>query len=167
MPQPIPTWRDFFPGFTHSDSVEPPDLSNAQLDMRCAWEGFGGKTLDEACAMMREHPSAYEEDFMWMGGPAFKFYFPAFDNYLRSLPVATEVDWTKAFLLAACIQTHFDYHEDMSGLHEQIISLCDYVCAHLTRFDSELELQEEIGARWADLRQQVADDARGIRRTRL
>ena len=132
--------------------------------MRCAWKNFGGKTLDEACAMMQEEPGIYQEDFMWMGGPAFKFYFPAIDGYLRGLPVATEDDWTQAWILSACIEMHFDCHEDMGGLHEQIISLCDYVCAHPTHFDYKLERQEEIGARWAELRKQVADDLRGIRR---
>ncbi len=139
---------------------------NGGPDIKWAWKNFNGKTLEEACEMMASEPDVYSEDFMWMGGPAFKFYFPAFDRYLRSLPVAMEFANTSGCYIGACIQTHFDRHQDMSGVHDQIISLCDYVCAHPTHFDEDLEEQQEITARWADLRQQVLDDSHGIRRPR-
>ncbi len=134
--------------------------------MKRAWQRFGGKTLDEACELLLSYPIRYDEDFMWMGAPAFKFYFPVIDRYLRSIPVAIQFTLDAAWLLSACIQMHFDCHKDMSGLHEPIISLCDYVCAHPTHFDENLERQQEITARWADLRRQVLDNSHGIRRPR-
>jgi len=61
---------------------------------------------------------------------------------------------------------HFDCHENMAGLHEPILALCDYVCAHLSHFDCWEADQQEIRAAWADLRQQAANDACGVRRPR-
>jgi hypothetical protein len=154
----LPGIKDFIP--FASNPADSPDQFGA-------WKNLGGKTLEEVCEMMLAEPHAYQEDFMWMGAGAFRFYFPAIDRYLRSdLSPAVEFVGTEAWILSACIKMHFDCHEDMSGLHNQIISLCDYVCAHPAHFDSDIERQNEISARWAELRTQVVDDARGIRRPR-
>jgi hypothetical protein len=150
---PLPGIKDFIP--YASNPADSPDQF-------CAWKNLGGKTLEEVCEMMLSNPLTYQEDFMWMGAPAFKFYFPAIDRYLRSLPVATEDDSTEARILSACIQMHFDCHEDMRGIHEQVISLCDYVTSHSENMDFDGARREEIRVRWSGLRQRVLDDSHGI-----
>jgi hypothetical protein len=53
-------------------------------DERCAREHFLGKSLDEAEALFRQNALFYEEDLLWMGAPAFRYYVPAFIRYIRS-----------------------------------------------------------------------------------
>ncbi|MBL8820867.1 MAG: hypothetical protein JNL96_20010 [Planctomycetaceae bacterium] len=70
---PLPTEADF-------------DPYGGDLDAQCAWRNFGGLTLDEATNKFRERPEIYQEDFMFMGGKAFAFYFPVVEAYLRNFP---------------------------------------------------------------------------------
>ena len=57
---------------TKADFVSHPE----DLDQICAWEHFGGLTLDQAKTRFAENALYYQEDFMFMGTKAFLFYFP-------------------------------------------------------------------------------------------
>ena len=57
--------------------------SELNLDGHRAWKNFGGLTVDQAYEKFCENPNYYQEDFMFMGGPAFTFYFPIIDRYIR------------------------------------------------------------------------------------
>ena len=57
--------------------------SELNLDGHRAWKNFGGLTVDQAYEKFCENPGYYQEDFMFMGGPAFTFYFPIIDRYIR------------------------------------------------------------------------------------
>ena len=153
---PLPSLKDFVPWA--ADPRDAPDAFDA-------WKRFGGKTVkdvgDSFC------PDFDLEPFMWMGERAFKFYFPVIDFYLRSGgPLEDDYLRQPAEFAANCIQMHFDCHEDMTGLHEPILSLCDHVAAHPNHYSLKPYEQSEIAAAWSDLRAQVSDDARGIRRPR-
>jgi hypothetical protein len=54
------------------------------LDERSACETFLGKTLDEAEGLFQESFFQAQEDLMWMGPVAFRFYAPAAIRYLQS-----------------------------------------------------------------------------------
>lgn len=54
------------------------------LDERSACEHFLGKTLEEAEALFRENSLYYQEDLMFMGASAFRFYVQAAINYIQS-----------------------------------------------------------------------------------
>jgi hypothetical protein len=131
----------------------------ADPDRENAWQNFGGKTIEEALELFSSVPYSYAEDFMWMDAEAFRFYFPVIDRYLRGLPpIHPDSFGTGAWIIAASIQMHFDCEEDMTGLHEPIIALCDYVCANLDCFDEERARQEEIRSAWSELRQRVLEN---------
>jgi hypothetical protein len=143
------------------------DFGGDHPDIRWAWQEFGGKSLEEAYAHFCDDADNRQEQFMWMGERAFRFYYPVIDRYLRNVkPDREDYERTPAWILAQCVQTHFDQHEDMSGLHDSIISLCHYVCAHLDHYSGSDSQREEIRLAWTDLREQVANDAIGIRRPR-
>src|SRR5262245_51618579 len=82
-------------------------VSANDLDGRCAWENFGGLTLEEANKKFRENPLIYQEDFMFMGGKAFAFYFPVIESFLRETPAGLDSEETQAWILAKCIHAHF------------------------------------------------------------
>lgn len=137
-------------------------------DADAAWERFGGKSLDEAYELFCAVPESYQEHFMWMGGAAFRFYFPVVDRYLRSVGPIEPNDWSSrpAWILASCIAIHFSCRHDMRGLHREIIDLCDFVCAHLDRYAREAGEREEIREAWESLKQQAETDAPGTRESR-
>ena len=54
------------------------------LDERDACEHFLGKNIDEAEALFREDFLCYQEDLMWMGPRAFRYYVHAAINYIHS-----------------------------------------------------------------------------------
>lgn len=54
------------------------------LDERWAVKHFLGKDLEQAHTLFRENFLHYQEDLMWMGPIAFRFYLPAAIEYLLS-----------------------------------------------------------------------------------
>ncbi len=156
----IPTKEEFFA------PLPVPDDDSFSPDMKEAWSQFGGKSMDEAYEHFCDAPNSRPEDFMFMPEGGFRYYFPVLDRYLRNLSPMLEdssFDYPRAgWFIAHAIKMHFGCQEDMSGLHEPILALCDYVCAHLSHLDFEPVGQEEIRAAWADLRQKVADDTHGL-----
>ena len=92
-PQPLPTKEDFNPWG--------PD----NLDAEHAWQCFGNLTLDEAHARFCECPELYHEDFMFMGGKAYAFYFPVIERFLYEVTEVADVpDDREAWILACGIQ---------------------------------------------------------------
>jgi hypothetical protein len=67
------------------------------LDERCAVEHFLGKNLEQAQALFRENFLRYQEDLMWMGPIAFRFYVPAAINYLASKDADHNADAASSF----------------------------------------------------------------------
>jgi hypothetical protein len=60
------------------------------LDGKCAERHFLGKTLQQAEALFREASILYQEDLMFMGPIAFRFYVQAAISYIQS-DAATDV----------------------------------------------------------------------------
>jgi hypothetical protein len=125
------------------------------LDAEHAWKNFGGKSLDEAYSCFCERPDIYQEDFMFMGNRAFHFYFPVIDRYLRNIAGTEEFVDSQASILCAAIAYRYEYKEDMDGLHEVILSLCDYVSANSERLAYYQDDIAEIAAKYSKLRQTV------------
>ncbi|QDV16908.1 hypothetical protein Pan153_15420 [Gimesia panareensis] len=94
---PLPGERDF-------------DPHEGDLDAQVAWRNFGGLTLGEAYEKFQENPFVYQEDFMWMGGKAFAYYFPVLERYVLVTPVWSEAagsEWCQVYGLGAAIQVQF------------------------------------------------------------
>ncbi len=109
------------------------------LDAQFAWRNFGGLMLEEAKARFRESPEYHQEDFMWMGGKAFAFYFPVIDEYLRSAPDIVDDDEHEVWILAHCIQTQFtgDNVQHVLQLTPRVIELANFVRGNIGRFGSD------------------------------
>src|SRR5688572_21888562 len=101
MGEELPTRADF-------------ETAPGDLDQKVAWRHFGGKTLAEAYTLFCDNPLHYQEDFMFMGEGALRFYFPVIDQYLRSGAPRTDCYLLEcADILALGIGFHFDQHENM------------------------------------------------------
>jgi hypothetical protein len=67
------------------------------LDERCAVENFLGKDLEQAQALFRDNFLRFQEDLMWMGPIAFRFYVSAAINYLLSKDADADADAASSF----------------------------------------------------------------------
>ena len=112
-----------------------------------AWQNFQGKDILEAGKMFLEMPDFYQEDFMFMGTPAFCYYFPILDRYIRSLEATGPYECNSVWILSCCIGIHFDCGNTLSCIREEVIALCDYVLRELDRFvchDSADALEDRL-----------------------
>ncbi len=77
------------------------------LDERAACEHFLGKNLDEAEALFRENALTYQEDLMFMGASAFRFYVQAAINYIQSEAATGDADMINCF--AGLLEHRLEY----------------------------------------------------------
>jgi len=77
------------------------------LDERCAVKNFLGKDQEQAQSLFRENFLRYQEDLMFMGPTAFRFYVPAAINYLLSEEADYAADAASSF--CGLIEFRLDY----------------------------------------------------------
>ena len=142
--EPLPTERDFDP------------LSGG-LDEQIAWENFGGLALEQALARFVENPDYYQEDFMFMGGKAFAFYFPVVERYLWSVPDGPQEHDHCAWILSHCIKAHFQGRDlpDVRHLVPRVVALANFVMKNIARFGRDDAERSLVAEAWVELVQRV------------
>ncbi len=143
----LPTERDF-------------DPVGGDLDAQCAWKNFGGLKLEEASAKFKECPTAYQEDFMFMGGKAFAFYFPVIDQFLRKtieLPPDQHGD-RESWILPQCIKQQFAGQalQHVLPLKQTVLELCDFMLQNIDLFAEDWPDLVELKSQWQQLKDQVS-----------
>jgi hypothetical protein len=144
----LPTQRDF-------------DPTGYDFDARFAWSHFGGMTLEEAFSRFIECPENYQEDFMFMGTAAFRFYFPVIDRFLRQtthIPSADRGD-RLSWILAQCLAHQFT-EPDAILIRErrnEALDLCNFMIVNIDAFKDDWDPPSEILERWKSLRNQLKD----------
>jgi hypothetical protein len=99
------------------------------LDERHACKNFLGKTLEQAEAMFRESPLYYQEDLMWMGPVAFRFYVPALINYIQSSASKGDSDIVNCF--AGVLEFRLEYERpDLVPIACELTQACRYIVDH-------------------------------------
>jgi hypothetical protein len=139
----LPTEKDFDPW-------------NGCLDAQHAWKQFGGLDLEQAYQKFCENPLNYQEDFMFMGPKAFKFYFPVVARYLQECPCPDEFGDSEAWILGKVMCYQLEESED-EELLKQISDLCHYVRTHLSHYAETASEQERISAAWLEVESQLAE----------
>lgn len=140
MSGPLPTERDFNP-------------RNSPTDAAMAWQNFGGLTLDEAYAKFCEHPMYYQEDFMFMGGIAFAYYFPVIETYIRNAPDTEPFGDHEAWILAKGIEIQFsgDNLAHVRHLKDRVVTLANFVHENIDRFGDDGEERQRVADAWCEL----------------
>jgi hypothetical protein len=134
------------------------DPSGNGLDEQTAWRNFGGLTLEEANRKFREAPEMYQEDFMFMGGIAFAFYFPVVDSYLRETSTPCDGDDRQAWILAHCINLQFagDVDPQVKLLAPRVLDLAEFVQTNINLFaHGDVDEQHRIGDAWQQLKDRI------------
>ena len=128
------------------------------LDAEWAWGNFGGLTLTDAHTKFRDHPDVYQEDFMFMGGKAFAFYFPVIEAFLHDVPDhANDGDDHESWILAKCIEYQFDDQTASEVVHlaDRVIALSRYVRKNIQRFGYDAAERMRITEAWQELEAHV------------
>ena len=97
---------------------------------------------------------------MWMGQPAFVYYYPAIDRYLRQFPggIGTEDpedSSASAIAGALCAQFLASDIRMLLPILEQVRNLVSYVRSHLSQLATCPENQAEIDSTWQGLESQL------------
>ena len=130
------------------------------LDAQHAWRQFGGLALEDAYAKFIEGPIFYQEDFMFMGGRAFAFYFPVLDRYLQTYRVGEgpgEKDDSYAAIIGAGFSTQLasPTSRELDSIRDHIRSLAEYVRSHLGLLAEQTDEQRRIDNYWQILQTQL------------
>ena len=134
---PFPTEADF-------------DPFGGCLDAQSAWRQFGGLSIAAALELFRQNPIHYQEDFMFMGGRAFVFYFPVLDTFLREFRLIEHEDDSQAAIVGSCVAAQFGWAtaSHLVPIHSSIRSLADYVCSHTDLLAAYPDEQRRIARDW-------------------
>jgi hypothetical protein len=104
------------------------------LDERSACEHFLGRTLEQAEALFRENWHYYQEDLMWMGPAAFRFYVQAVFRYIQSEAAAG--DSSVISCLAMILEFRLEHESaELAPIADQLVSICAYIIDQRERFD--------------------------------
>ena len=120
------------------------------LDERSACEHFLGKSLEEAAALFHENSLYYQEDLMFMGASAFRFYVQAAISYIQSDASTDDSDIINCF---GSILEHRLEHEadELRPVAERLASACGYIIEHYDRFDVTPDVYGDIRPRFQAL----------------
>ncbi|MDB5297027.1 MAG: hypothetical protein JWO31_3010 [Phycisphaerales bacterium] len=84
--------------------------------------------------MFRENALYYQEDLMWMGPVAFRFYVPAFIQYIDSVDSQGDADAINCF--HGLIRFWLDhYHREVVPVLGSLAAACRYVLNHYDKFE--------------------------------
>jgi hypothetical protein len=146
---PLPREHDFNPDNDPEEAVER------------AWQHFGGLSLDQAYAKFCEDPFGYEEDFIFMGGIAFAYYFPVIEKWIRNAPDIEPFGDHEAYILARTIQHHFSFRLPyVRHLGERVAALAKFVHDNIHRFGDDEAERKRVANAWSELVAHITAEGR-------
>lgn len=124
------------------------------LDEIKACDHFFNKTIEEAELLFLENSAYYQEDLMWMGIKAFKFYLEAVIHYLSS-DAANEDDH-----FIDCLYAIISFREneaDFSIAKESVMRMVDYIITNYDKFSVSSEVYGDLLSKYKLLYQKLSD----------
>ena len=119
------------------------------LDAQSAWRSFGGLTVDEAYKKFCERPEVYQEDFMFMGWTAFRFYFPVIEKWLSEAVPEDETDDFEAWIIGCAVESQIEDNDEIDGtMHYRIMALCDFVIDRFDGLDIDKKEKKRVLKQW-------------------
>ena len=129
------------------------------LDGRCAVKNFLGKDLGQAEQMFREASLVYQEDLMFMGPAAFRFYVQAAISYIKSKAAAGDSDLINCF--AGILEFRLEFEADeLVSVAEMLASVCGFIVHDYDSFDLIPEVYGDLRPRYESLQKRFLEMAR-------
>lgn len=123
---------------------------NNSPDEILAVEHFLGKNLSEAEKLFSQNPLYYQEDLMWMGVGAFRFYIQAAISYIQR--EAADNDYDTINCLAGILEFRLKHeYQELRPTAGMLTTFCRYILNHLDKFDAEI--YDDLQARYILLHQ--------------
>lgn len=122
------------------------------LDGRVACRNFFGKTLEEAEALFRENPSR-DEDLLWMGPIAFRFYVTAAIRFIQSDDSAFQVGFINGLCGTLEWRLECESPEELIPVAGQLAAVCRYIAEHWSKFGANEEIYGDLQHRYVALQQ--------------
>lgn len=134
------------------------DPFGGDLDAQCAWKNFGGLSLSQAYDLFLSNPRQYQEDFMFMGGHAFDYYFPVVDRYLCEVASSAAGDDCGVAFLGSGVAAQFDWNGAFPSMSliSEIENLSEHVLAHLDQYSPSADDQTCINRAWGRVNEMIA-----------
>ena len=128
------------------------------LDEQHACKTFLGKTLEQAAKLFQENALRYQEDLMWMGPIAFRYYVPAFIGYIQSQESKGDSDAINCF--AGLLEFRLEHEpKELSPIALELAAACRHVIEHYDHFDASLEVYGDLRSRYEKLIQQLSPNS--------
>lgn len=122
------------------------------LDQQYALSNFLGKNLEEAEALFRESAITYQEDLMFMGIRAFRFYVQAAINHIRSDSATGDSDIINCF--TGILESRLENEAtELWPIAEQLAEICNYVLGHYDKFNVTPEIYGDLRPRYLVLQE--------------
>lgn len=122
------------------------------LDGQTAVRNFLGKSLAEAEALFRESSIIYQEDLMFMGAPAFRFYVQAAISYIQSEAASGDSDIISCF--ASILESRLEFEAgELVTVAPQLASVCRYILEYYDRFALTPDIYGDLRPRFQSLEQ--------------
>jgi hypothetical protein len=142
MPAQIPTIQDI-------------DV-HGSLDEQQACRHFLGKGLEEAESLFRENSLHYQEDLMWMGPVAFRYYVVAAVRYIESEHALGDSDFINCF--AGVLEYRLDHEAttDMTPVAMMLAEACGYILEHWESFGVDGPTYGDLAHRYHALQKSLS-----------
>ena len=110
------------------------------LDERAACKLFLGKSLDDAYALFRENWCSHQEDLMWMGPKAFRFYLPAAIRYLQSADAMGGGGDVLCFV--SLLEFRMEHErEELRPVATSLRDTCEFVLLNWQKYEDPAEIR--------------------------
>ena len=104
------------------------------LAEQAACEHFLGKSLPEAEALLCGDSFLYQEDLLWMGPRAFRYYIQAAVQYVVSPASQNDAEFTTC--LATILQTRLvQKSPEYAPIASTLSTLCEYILGNPEKFN--------------------------------
>jgi hypothetical protein len=125
------------------------------LDERTACNNFLGKSIDDAQRLFVENSLRYQEDLMFMGPAAFRFYVEAAIRYIQSPEAKYDADIINCFAGILELRLKFE-SEQLAPVAERLALACDFIIGHWDFFDVHPELYGRLKETYFNLEKALA-----------
>lgn len=119
------------------------------IEQEAVCKNFLGKNIDEAEDLFRCASIVYQEDLMWMGIVAFRYYVNAAINYIRSSVSKGDSGVVNCFAGVLEFRIESDSHQDLAPIADDLASICEYIIKNFEKFDVEIYIYGNVHERFA------------------
>lgn len=124
------------------------------LDERSACQHFLGKNLRDAEDLIRQNAFYYQEDLLFMGVTAFRFYVPALINYIQSDAAEGDSDIVNCFAMILEFRLERESN-DLRPIATTLAEACRYLLDNYDRFEVSEEIYGDLKSRFIELQRNL------------